>query len=47
MNGYRGTIDIEGYHDPVYSNPNWEWTSQLRGLEYLKQCRGGGRELIL
>lgn len=47
MNGYQGTIDIEGYHDPVYSNPEWEWTSQLRALEYLKQCRGGGRKLIL
>ena len=47
MNGYHGTIDIEGYHDPVYSNAQWEWTSQLRALEYLKQCRGGSRELIL
>lgn len=47
MNGYKGTIDIEGYHDPVYSTPEKEWTAQLRALEYLKQCRGGARELIL
>lgn len=47
MNGYKGNIDIEGYHDPVYSTPEKEWTSQLRALEYLKQCRGGARELIL
>lgn len=47
MNGYQGTIDIEDYHDPVYSNPELEWTSQLRALEYLKQCRGGERKLVL
>ncbi len=47
MNGYRGDVDIEGYHDPVYSNAQWEWTSQLRALTYLKQCRGGERELRL
>ena len=47
MNGYKGTIDIEGFHDPVYNTPEREWTAQLRALEYLKQCRGGSRELIL
>lgn len=47
MNGYRGAIDIEGYHDPVYSTPDREWTAQLRALRYLKQCRGGECELHL
>lgn len=47
MSGYQGDIDIEGYHDPVYSTKDWEWTSQLRALTYLKQCRGGEFELHL
>ena len=38
--GYRGNIDIEGYHDPVYRGA-LEWTGQVRGLNYLKDCRGG------
>ena len=38
--GYRGSIDIEGWHDPVYSN-DLEMTGQVFGLNYLKQCRGG------
>ena len=37
---YEGTIDIEGYHDPVYCG-ELETTGQVRGLQYLKQCRGG------
>lgn len=40
MNGYRGCLDIEGWHDPVYSN-ELEMTGQVHGLNYLKQCRGG------
>jgi len=40
MNGYKGSIDIEGYHDPVYKG-ELEYTGQVRGLNYLKQCRGG------
>lgn len=40
MHGYRGTIDIEGWHDPVYRG-DLEMTGQVRGLEYLKRCRGG------
>jgi len=40
MGGYRGTIDIEGWHDPVY-NGDMEMTGQVHGLNYLKQCRGG------
>jgi sugar phosphate isomerase/epimerase len=40
MNGFRGAIDIEGWHDPVYRDA-LEMTGQVRGLEYLKQCRGG------
>ncbi len=38
--GYMGTIDIEGYHDPVHRG-ELEMTGQVRGLNYLKECRGG------
>lgn len=38
--GYKGTIDIEGFHDPVYQG-ELEYTGQVHGLNYLKQCRGG------
>ncbi len=37
---YRGTIDIEGYHDLVYKD-ELEMTGQVRALRYLKECRGG------
>jgi sugar phosphate isomerase/epimerase len=40
MNGYKGTIDIEGWHDPVYRG-DLEMTGQVYALNYLKQCRGG------
>jgi sugar phosphate isomerase/epimerase len=40
MNHYTGTIDIEGYHDPVYSG-DLEWAGQTSALRYLKECRGG------
>jgi sugar phosphate isomerase/epimerase len=40
MNGYKGSIDIEGFHDPVYRG-ELEWTGQVHGLNYLKKCRGG------
>ena len=40
MGGYEGDICIEGYHDPIYVG-DWEWTSQLHGLNYLRWCRGG------
>lgn len=40
MNGFNGSIDIEGWHDPVYRD-NLEMTGQVRGLNYLKACRGG------
>ncbi len=40
MAGWRGTIDIEGWHDPVYRD-ELEMTGQVRALNYLKQCRGG------
>ena len=35
---YRGSIDIEGWHDPVY-NGYLELTGQVHALEYLKRCR--------
>lgn len=37
---YTGTIDIEGWHDPVYRD-ELEMTGQVHALEYLKWCRGG------
>lgn len=40
MRGWRGSIDIEGWHDPVYRD-ELEMTGQVRALEYLKGCRGG------
>ena len=40
LNNYEGTIDIEGWHDPVYKN-ELEITGQVHGLNYLKNCRGG------
>lgn len=38
--GYEGSIDIEGFHDPVYCEA-LEMTGQVHGLNYLKHCRGG------
>ncbi|MEK3879548.1 sugar phosphate isomerase/epimerase family protein [Paenibacillus sp. FSL M7-0420] len=38
--GYQGTIDIEGWHDPVYRD-ELEMTGQVHALNYLKHCRGG------
>lgn len=40
MNGFKGSIDIEGWHDPVYRG-ELEMTGQVHGLNYLKNCRGG------
>jgi sugar phosphate isomerase/epimerase len=40
IGGYRGSIDIEGWHDPVYRG-DLEMTGQVRALRYLKECRGG------
>ncbi|PBB95452.1 sugar phosphate isomerase [Mesorhizobium sp. WSM3862] len=42
--GYKGAIDIEGWHDPVYRG-DLEMTGQVRALDYLKQCRGGSSYL--
>jgi len=36
--GYTGSIDIEGWHDPVYKG-DLEMTGQVHGLHYLKRCR--------
>ena len=38
--GYRGAIDSEGWHDPVYRDA-LEMTGQVHALRYLKACRGG------
>ncbi len=40
QHGYRGSIDIEGFHDSVYRGEA-ELTGQVYGLNYLKNCRGG------
>lgn len=37
--GFTGSIDIEGWHDPVYRG-ELEMTGQVAGLHYLKRCRG-------
>ena len=38
--GFKGAIDIEGWHDPVYRG-DLEMTGQVAALNYLKRCRGG------
>jgi len=38
--GYEGSIEIEGWHDPVYRD-DLEMTGQVHALNYLKHCRGG------
>lgn len=40
IGGFKGSIDIEGWHDPVYRK-DLEMTGQVHGLNYLKTCRGG------
>ena len=36
--GFTGSIDIEGWHDPVYKG-EFEMTGQVHALNYLKHCR--------
>ncbi len=38
--GYKGSIDIEGWHDPVYRD-ELEMTGQMAALRHLKAARGG------
>jgi len=38
--GFKGAIDIEGWHDPVYRE-ELELTGQVHALNHLKVCRGG------
>jgi sugar phosphate isomerase/epimerase len=38
--GYTGSIDIEGWHDPVYRDA-LEMTGQVAALNHLKAARGG------
>ena len=40
--GFKGSVTIEGWHDPVYRDA-LEMNGQVRALEYLKQCRGGSQ----
>tara|TARA_Y100001933_G_scaffold265203_1_gene336894 strand:- start:8505 stop:9413 length:909 start_codon:yes stop_codon:yes gene_type:complete len=40
QHSYQGSIDIEGWHDPVYCDA-LEMTGQVHALRYLKECRGG------
>lgn len=37
--GYTGSIDIEGWHDPIYTE-DLEMTGQVRALKYLTSSRG-------
>ena len=39
--GYKGAIDIEGWHDPVYRN-ELEMTGQVRALELSQGVPGRG-----
>ena len=38
IGGFKGSIDIEGWHDPIYRG-DLEMTGQVHGLNYLKNCR--------
>lgn len=38
--GFVGSIDIEGWHDPIYRD-ELEMTGQVHALHYLQNCRGG------
>ncbi|HVT13449.1 MAG TPA: sugar phosphate isomerase/epimerase [Fimbriimonadaceae bacterium] len=40
MGGFVGSIDVEGWHDPVY-RAELEMTGQVHAMNYLKNCRGG------
>ncbi len=40
LGGYQGSIDIEGWRDPVYRD-KLEMTGQVCALNYPKECRGG------
>lgn len=40
MSGWRGSIDIEGYHDPAFEGP-LETTGQTAAYDHLFRCRGG------
>lgn len=45
MGGYKGTIDIEGLHDPVYRDC-LEMTGQVHALKYLQNCRGDRKSVV-
>ncbi len=38
LGGFKGSIDIEGWHDPVYRD-HLEMTGQVHALKYLQGCR--------
>lgn len=40
QNDFKGSIDIEGWHDPIYRD-ELEMTGQVHALRYLQNCRGG------
>ena len=40
QHSFNGSVDIEGFHDPIYRD-DWEFTAQLNALEVLKRARGG------
>ena len=39
--GFPGSVDIEGFHDPVYKDER-EVEGQVKALHYLKECRHSG-----
>lgn len=43
--GFRGAIEIEGWHDPVYRD-ELEIPGQVAALAYLKRCRGGPYQAV-
>jgi sugar phosphate isomerase/epimerase len=38
LSGFQGSVDIEGYHDPVYHGDR-EIEGQVAALRYLQECR--------
>ena len=43
VSGYTGSVDIEGFHDPVYKDER-EIEGQVKALHYLKECRRAAAE---
>jgi sugar phosphate isomerase/epimerase len=46
QNGFHGSIDIEGWHDPVYRG-ELEYCGQVAALQHLQRCRGGVAPVVI